>query len=333
MQEIPLARCVFLGPLVDILYEIGAPADQMLNKFHLPTHVRERPNDYFSVLPALRFATEAQLSQGVTDVGFRVAQRLHFGHLSDQFQASARHSPTLLAALQQWRKFIQFEDTFIRFWLERHEHSLRCCSVISGTTGMPHLEHTQWIQNLMTVAVVRQFTGPRWAPETIAFEARYTPSVETQSLWPKTRFLSGQKASWIDVPISLLSLPNPVKTVSPSSSESEFRPINTDTVTALQLMLPSYLDERLPSIAEMAEIAGTSVRSLQRALARIGLTYSRLLDQVRFEKSAELLRKTDAKIIDVAFATGYTDPAHFARAFRRMAGVTPREFRENSLGL
>jgi AraC-like DNA-binding protein len=38
----------------------------------------------------------------------------------------------------------------------------------------------------------------------------------------------------------------------------------------------------------------------------------------------------DAKIIDVAYATGYADPAHLARAFRRMAGVTPREFRENS---
>ena len=60
------------------------------------------------------------------------------------------------------------------------------------------------------------------------------------------------------------------------------------------------------------------------------LTYSRLLDQVRFEKAAEMLRKTDAKIIDVAYATGYENPSHFSRAFRRIAGVTPREFREMS---
>jgi transcriptional regulator GlxA family with amidase domain len=53
-----------------------------------------------------------------------------------------------------------------------------------------------------------------------------------------------------------------------------------------------------------------------------------LLDQVRFEKGAEMLRETDAKIIDVAYATGYSDPAHFARAFRRIAGITPRELRE-----
>ncbi|WP_074078479.1 helix-turn-helix domain-containing protein [Microvirga massiliensis] len=78
----------------------------------------------------------------------------------------------------------------------------------------------------------------------------------------------------------------------------------------------------------MAAIAGTSVRSLRRALSHVGL-YSQLLDQDRFKRSAELPRTTDARIIDVAFATGYTDPVHFVRAFRRMTGSMPRQFREN----
>ena len=330
MKPIVLARCALLAPFVDVLNDIGAPAERMLAKFGLPAHPDEKPNDYFPLLPGLRFATTAQESQGITDLGFHACQRLHVGHLSDQLQAAVRHPPTLLAGLQQWCRFAQLEDTFVRFWLEHHADHLRVCSVVAGTAGVLHLEHSQWVQNVMTVYFVRQFAGPDWAPATIAFEARYTPSIDTQALWPNTRFLSGQKASWIDVPVSLLSLPNPAKAASRGPSGSEFRPISTDTLTTLKLMLPSYLDEGVPNIAEVAEIARTSVRSLQRELARAGLTYSHLLDQVRFEKGAELLSKTDARIIDVAFATGYTDPAHFARAFRRMAGVTPREYRETS---
>jgi len=42
-----------------------------------------------------------------------------------------------------------------------------------------------------------------------------------------------------------------------------------------------------------------------------------------------VLGNREAKIIDAAFAAGYDDPAHFARAFRRIAGVTPREFRRD----
>ena len=330
MRPIPLARCALLAPFTAILNNIGAPTDTMLARFHLPAHPAERPNDYFPLFPALRFATAAQTSQGISDFGFLAVQQLHLGDLSEQLQTAVRHSPTLLVALQQWCRFVQLEDTLIRFWLEPHERSVRLCNAIPRTAGMLHLEHTQWVQNLMPIAVIRTFAGANWAPETIAFEAHYTPSVETQSLWPNTRFLSGQKSSWIDVPNSQLGLPNPARNVPHRSAGNEYQPIGTDTVTALKLLLPSYLDERVPNIAAVAEIAGTSVRTLQRELTAVGLTYSDLLDQVRFEKAVRLLDATDAKIIDVAFATGYADPAHFARAFRRIAGVTPREFRENS---
>jgi AraC-like DNA-binding protein len=330
MKAIVVARCALLAPFVEVLNDVGAPAERMLSRFGLPAHPEQKPNDYFPLIPALQFATIAQSSQGITDLGFRAVQRMHFGHMSDQLQAAVRHAPTLFSVLEQWCQLIQIEDNFVRYWLERHDDLLRVCNSISGTAGTLHLEHTQWLQNVMMVYVIRQFAGPNWAPATIAFEARYTPGPETQSRWPHTRFLSGQKVSWIDVPISLLSLPNPVKPAAAGPSEREFRRIGTDAITSLKMMLPSYLDEGPLGIAEVAEIAGTSVRSLQRGLASAGLTYSRLLDQVRFEKGADLLRKTDARIIDVALATGYTDPAHFARAFRRMAGITPREFRENS---
>ena len=56
----------------------------------------------------------------------------------------------------------------------------------------------------------------------------------------------------------------------------------------------------------------------------------RSLDTVRCEHASRLLQDTDCRIIDVAFSSGYTDPAHFSRAFRRMTGVTPRQFREQS---
>ena len=61
-----------------------------------------------------------------------------------------------------------------------------------------------------------------------------------------------------------------------------------------------------------------------------GLTYSDVLDTVRYEFASRLLRDTDCRIVDVAFSSGYTDPAHFSRAFRRMTGVTPHQFREQS---
>jgi AraC-like DNA-binding protein len=328
MKPIPLTRLAFLLPFNEVLTDIGAPATSLLAKFRLPTSLEEKADQYVPIFPAIRFTFAAQISQGVTDLGRRAAERLKFGHLSEQMRKSVSCSPTLLSALQQVCIFASFEDTNLRVWLEPGEHDLRICSILAGTEGMLHLENSQWLQNLMIIYIVRQFTGPDWAPATIAFEARYTPSVETQSLWPNTRFLSGQRSAWIDVSALQLSQPNLTKDA--SFDQSGNTPVGPDAVTTLRLMLSSYLVERLPSIAEVAEIAGTSTRSLQRDLKSVGLTYATLIDQVRYQKATELLRKTDAKIIDVAFATGYADPAHFTRAFRRMSGVTPRKYREDT---
>lgn len=99
-------------------------------------------------------------------------------------------------------------------------------------------------------------------------------------------------------------------------------------MATLKLMLPSYLDQGLPMAAEVAEIAGISLRSFQRRLGSLGHTYSSLVDIVRFENASRLLRETDTKIIDIALSIGYADHAHFTRAFRRISGATPRGFRE-----
>jgi len=333
MKPIPLTRCAFVAPFTNILNRMGAPTASLLSKFHLPTNVEEKPNHYVALFPALRFVTAAQLSQGIIDFGFLAGQQLAFRNLNRQFQTTVRRLPTLFAALESWCRFIQLEDSMLRIRLERHAQSLRVCffNTFPGAEGMPHLEHAQWIQNIMSIHVVRQFAGPGWMPAAFAFQSRYCPGAETQTLWPATRFLSSQRATWIDIPVSLLCLPNQACNRASDQLPEHLRSLDLDIVDTLKLMLSSYLDEYVPTITEAAEIVGTSVRSLQRELSAADLSYSLLLDQVRFEKGAEMLRTTDAKITEVAHAAGYANPSHFTRAFRRFAGVTPREFRETSV--
>ena len=330
MNGIPLTRCQFLIPFAVIHNEIGAPTEALLARFRLPTSLEEKADHFIPILPAIRFAEAAQRSQGITDFGFQASRHLQFCHLSEKLRIIIGHSPTLFAALQQVCKWAPLEDTILNMWLERCDDYVRICSKLIGTTGLLHLEHSQWLQNIFPIHIVRQFAGPDWTPSTFAFEARYTPTRETQSFWPNTRFLSGQHASWIDVHVSLLSLPNLANELPPNPYEDEDQISPTEIVRTLKLMLPSYLDEGAPTITEIADMAGISVRSFQRKLSSMGLSYSGLVDVVRFENAAKLLRDTGAKVIDVAFSSGYADPAHFTRAFRRISGTTPREFREQS---
>jgi AraC-like DNA-binding protein len=329
MAKIHLTRCQYLIPFAEILCSVGAPTGSLLAKFRLPTSLEEKANHYVPILPAIEFAEFGQRSQGIVDFGFHASRLIHFQHLSEKTRSLIAHSPTLFVALQQACKWASLEDSNLSNWLEHHDDHVRICSRLAGTKGLQHLEHSQWLQNIIPIHIVRQFAGSHWAPSTIAFEARYTPSPECQLFWANTRFLSNQESSWIDVPISFLALPNSTNEDILGLSGKDVEHSELEIVETLKLMLPSYLDQGPPVIPEIAELAGVSVRSFQRILSQAGLTYSDLLDTVRFENASKLLQNTDLKIIEVAFSSGYADPAHFTRAFRRIAGVTPRQFRES----
>lgn len=330
MANIPLTRSQFLLPFVGILNEMGAPTELLLEKVRLPPSFEAKGDLYIPVLPAIQFVQAAQNSQGIADFGFLASQRLHFSHLREKTRALIAHSPTLLVALRHACNEASREDTILNMWIEHDNDHVRVCSKLAIKKQLQHLEHAQWLQNVFSIYIVRQFTGPNWTPPIIAFEAHYRPNEATRSRWPNVRFLSGQHAAWIGVPISDLSLSNQSADPYLSPNNHDDGPSGFDIVEILKLMLPSYLDGGLPTLAAVAEMAGVSTRTFQRKLANVDFAYSDILDCVRFERSSTLLRDTDSKIIDIAFASGYSDPAHFTRAFRRIAGVTPRQFREQS---
>ena len=80
-----------------------------------------------------------------------------------------------------------------------------------------------------------------------------------------------------------------------------------------------------------AQMAGISVRTLQRVLNRDGLNYRRLVELVRLSRAQALLRDTNLTITEVALTLGYSEHANFTRAFSRWTGQSPLHFRQRTL--
>lgn len=60
-----------------------------------------------------------------------------------------------------------------------------------------------------------------------------------------------------------------------------------------------------------------------------GETFTELLDRIRRELAEHYVRETDFRLEQVAYLTGYSEPAALVRAFKRWTGTTPMQFREN----
>ena len=78
----------------------------------------------------------------------------------------------------------------------------------------------------------------------------------------------------------------------------------------------------------------TSRRQLQRIFTEIhGVPFRTALREVRMERAVELLERSTLPVGDIARQVGYTQPAQFAKAFRRRHGVSPTEFRDHAPAL
>jgi len=61
-----------------------------------------------------------------------------------------------------------------------------------------------------------------------------------------------------------------------------------------------------------------------------GLSPYRYVIELRLERAKSLLRSTELPITEIAQQVGYWNNSHFAVAFHRATGVTPRDFRRNA---
>ncbi|HET6485544.1 MAG TPA: helix-turn-helix domain-containing protein [Spirochaetia bacterium] len=80
-------------------------------------------------------------------------------------------------------------------------------------------------------------------------------------------------------------------------------------------------------LEDLAEIAGTSTSSLQRAFRAItGHAPIEYLIRLRLLRACELLRKGELNVTETAYRVGFTDGNYFSRQFRRVMACSPREF-------
>jgi AraC-like DNA-binding protein len=95
----------------------------------------------------------------------------------------------------------------------------------------------------------------------------------------------------------------------------------------VQEIVTALLPDGCPDVRSVAKVMRLSSRTLQRRLSAEGVTFACLVAQVRYAIAQRMLDDPGHKIIEVALDLGYSDQAHFARAFVRWSGLTPRQFR------
>jgi AraC-like DNA-binding protein len=77
---------------------------------------------------------------------------------------------------------------------------------------------------------------------------------------------------------------------------------------------------------------GLSRQTLFRRLKAEGVTFEKVLDELRHKLALQYLNAKNASVSETAYLVGFSEPAAFSRAFKRWTGASPSLMRASKTG-
>ena len=91
--------------------------------------------------------------------------------------------------------------------------------------------------------------------------------------------------------------------------------------------IQAHSNEEL-SLGKVARAANTSANYLSEKFKEAtGINFVKYVARARYEKAAALLRESDLRVSEIAFATGFQSLSQFNRIFKKLSRQSPSEYR------
>lgn len=308
-----------LASLVPYLLERGLKPGKILTRVGIPTHALLDPDAWIprNLFLALINASTAGDPHG----GIHLGETESF----EQYGALGKailEAPTLRAAIGlvcRHTGLIQ-TDTEVRL-LEKRQTACLSYSYLGRARENPD----QYIEGAMVFFY--KLLGLTGQPTVVDVSFGHVPSQKSQELervfGPRLTLDAAKDALVFDR--ALLDLPLQSSTAASRQMLCD-RSCEEEVVRAVLTNMSDRLAYETPTLRMTAAVLGLHSRTLERRLSRWGTPFEALLDEFRRSRSLQLIQQGTHTLTEIAFLVGYSDAAHFTRAFRRWTGSPPRDY-------
>jgi AraC-like DNA-binding protein len=117
-----------------------------------------------------------------------------------------------------------------------------------------------------------------------------------------------------------------VRALLPNDVDSNQESPRVLSVKAAVEQVERHFAEKLRQTTVAASCGMSSCRFSRAFKAAYGLTFSEYLIRFRINRACQLLRQGSHSATGAGLAVGFEDPSHFARAFRKLLGISPSSY-------
>ena len=326
-MEIPLVRARYAHAFAKTLDKLGVPTHKLLQAHRLSPDLVNNQNGLITAFQLWAFAGDAAQREGLAELGMLAGQVPVVEH--GDFGKMVYQAITLYDAIQTFCHNAKMEYSRADFYLTQDEQQAWFCrGSIDGDDPMQRQQVELYVL-IMMIDTIRLGAGSQWQPTTLYLQNHDRKGLADVPLIRNANARFGCKATAIGFPLNLLSKPlqGDIAAFTKPENEPDDIILDIDFGNSLRRVLKNYMRFTHLSLDITAEILGITPRTLQRYLKKSGLTYQEIIEQLRYETALPLLQDKQQNILEIALELGYSDAAHFTRAFRRWAGISPSEYR------
>jgi AraC-like DNA-binding protein len=323
-KDIPLVQTSVLEPFVLLARKIGVSVERELESVGLPPEILDGKQLLVLEKPAWKFVRAIAYKEALPLFGLQASFLLAHQEIAT-IKPLVRGCSNLLALLKRFCQIAPLQTNIADYALEEQDDVL--WFVNRGIHLTTDYAQVELFQVAGMIQLVQIFAGTQWRPEEIHFSFEsHKYSEQAKELQP-SRILYSQKYPAIAVPRVLLPLNRPLQENSVMDSSHIVPPPVALKDQLVQALVP-YLGASKINSNFLSRITDMNIRTLQRRLGQSNTSYSEILDEARFLRARYLLEHSDEKLMEISLMLGYENASTFSRAFKRWAGVSPREFRK-----
>jgi AraC-like DNA-binding protein len=322
-RSIHLVKAAFHAQFKKAMELRGIPASYYFKKFKLPIEIDD-PEGLLPLKPFFQLINILAIDEEMPDFGSFVAQTTPW-HKVMSLGPLIESSENLGNLLQTFCEIASSQSSLVKFTLaDEVTGSCFCYSdrpIYKGDIQMELYRITSMIQ------LVQLASGPGWSPKFVRLNMPTNAAVKDCPLIRKGTVSYSQVDSAISIPAKLLKLPVQMD-IPPSLSLGTGRNASryAEYADSVRQIIDSYASVGSMTIEDLAWLTDQSVRTLQRRLKSAGLNFNVLINEARYRHARDKLRNSNMSVAEIGKLLGYSDPAHFSRAFRRWSGSSPSAF-------
>lgn len=302
----------------------------------LPVHFIEEKGGYISEHALATFVHEAARSAGQQNIGLMWSPYLTVADYGawGRYVLSAQ---TLKAALNRASAVMPFHSSTDRAWLEVSGTNARYCYRFGLRSHFAYPDIGFSAVGVF-LSIFRAYLGSDWKPSAVHLDFPKVPgSVEAEDtyacpvIWNASRLGVEFKVSALRAEAMPKKLNFSSTTVGDISRERLGGPPKTLRGQVEQVVWQQLHREEI-SIDATARYLDLGVRTLQRRLATEGFHFREIVNNVRLARAEELLADTHETVSSISSMLGYETANNFSRAFKRVTGLAPSDYRKMNSG-